>query len=77
MVYLKNRSHRMTKENHEKLEALSPDGKNAYVTAKGRILDALREMDLFEGTSVTDEEKSTIYELLNETAFLMKSEENK
>ena len=67
----------MTKENHKKLEALSPEGKSAYVTAKGRILDALREMDLFEGVSLTDNEKNTIYKLLDETAFLMKSEETK
>ncbi len=64
----------MTKENHEKLEALSPEGKNAYVKAKGHILDMLREMDLFEGVEVSDEEKTTIYKLLDETAFLMKSE---
>ncbi len=67
----------MTKENHEKLEALSPEGKSAYVAAKGRILEAIRKMDLFEGVSLTDNEKTTIYELLNETAFLMKSEENR
>lgn len=67
----------MTKANHEKLEALSAEGKNAYITAKGHILDALREMDLFEGASLTDKEKTTIYELLDETAFLMKSEEKK
>jgi hypothetical protein len=67
----------MTKENHAKLEAMSPEGKNAYITAKGRILEALREMDLFEGVSLSDAEKNTIYELLNETAFLMKSEEKK
>jgi len=67
----------MTKENHQKLEALSPEGKNAYIAAKARILEALRKMDLFESVSLTDEEKSTIYELLNETAFLMKSDENK
>lgn len=67
----------MTKENHEKLERLSPEAKSAYITAKGRILDVLREMDLFEGASLTDEEQTTIYELLDETAFLMKSEENK
>lgn len=67
----------MTKENHEKLEALSPEGKSAYVTAKGRILEALREMDLFEGVSLSDDEKTTITKLLNETAFLMKSEEKK
>ncbi|PHR54092.1 MAG: hypothetical protein COA44_14335 [Arcobacter sp.] len=67
----------MTKANHEKLEALSPEAKNAYVAAKGHILDALREMDLFKGVSLNDKEKTTIYELLDETAFLMKSEENK
>lgn len=68
----------MTKENHLKLEALSPEAKSAYVTAKGHILEVLREMDLFEGAgSLTDKEKSTIIELLNETAFLMKSEEKK
>ncbi len=69
----------MTKENHKKLEALRPEVKSAYITAKGRILDVLREMDLFkgDGASLTDEEKNTIYELLDETAFLMKSEENK
>ncbi|MDP3301873.1 MAG: hypothetical protein Q8S36_07915 [Sulfuricurvum sp.] len=68
----------MTKENHVKLEALSPEAKNAYITAKGHILEALREMDLFQGSgSLTDKEKSTIIELLNETAFLMQSEETK
>lgn len=67
----------MTKENHAKLEALSPEGKNAYVTAKGRILEALREMDLFEGVSLSDAEKEVVYKLLDETAFLMKSEESK
>lgn len=67
----------MTKENHVKLEALSPQAKSAYITAKGHILEALRKMDLFEGVSLTDQEKSTIYELLNETAFLMQSEETK
>lgn len=55
----------MTKENHDKLEALSTEGKDAYIAAKTRIL---------EGTSLTDEEQSTIYKLLDETAFLMKSE---
>lgn len=64
----------MTKENHDKLEALSPEGKAAYVAAKTRILEALGKMDLLEGVSLTDEETSTIYELLDETAFLMKSE---
>lgn len=67
----------MTKENHKKLEALSPKVKSAYIVAKGRILDVLREMDLFEDASLTEEEKNTIYELLDETAFLMKSEEEK
>jgi len=66
----------MTKASHEKLEALSPEAKSAYVTAKGRILESLRKMDLFEGTSLNDKEKSTVYELLDETAFLMKSEES-
>lgn len=68
----------MTKENHVKLEALSPQAKSAYIAAKGHILEALREMDLFEGSaSLTDKEKNTIIELLNETAFLMKSEEKR
>jgi len=67
----------MTKANHEKLEALSPEAKSAYVSAKSKILEALRKMDLFEGTSLNDKEKNTVYELLDETAFLMKSEENK
>lgn len=68
----------MTKENHAKLEALSQDAKSAYIAAKAKILESLREMDLFEGArSLTDKEKNTIIELLNETAFLMKSEEEK
>jgi hypothetical protein len=68
----------MTKENHVKLEALSPQAKSAYIAAKAKVLEALREMDLFEGSaSLTDKEKNTIIELLNETAFLMKSEENR
>ena len=67
----------MTKENHVKLEALSPEAKSAYVAAKGKILDALRNMDLFEGISLSDEEKTTLLKLLDETTFLMKSEENK
>ncbi|HIP20204.1 MAG TPA: hypothetical protein EYG70_03680 [Sulfurimonas sp.] len=67
----------MTKENHVKLEALSPEGKSAYVSAKGRILEALRAMDLFEGVSLSDQEKTTIQELLDETAFLMQSTEDK
>jgi len=65
----------MTKENHDRLEALSPEGKNAYIAAKARILEALSKMDLLEDVSLTAEEKSTIYELLDETAFLMKSKE--
>ena len=64
----------MTKENHDKLEAMSSEGKDAYIAAKARILDALGKMDLLENVSLSDEEKNTIYELLNETAFLMKSE---
>lgn len=68
----------MTKENHLKLEALSPQAKSAYITAKGHILEALREMDLFESAGpLSDKEKSTIIELLNETAFLMQSKETK
>lgn len=67
----------MTEANHKKLESLSPDAKNAYVTAKGRILEMLRETDLFEDVTISDAEKTTVYELLNETAFLMKSEEIK
>ena len=54
---------------------MSSEGKRAYVTAKGYIPDVLREMDLFEGVSLTDKEKTTIYELLDETVLLMKSEE--
>jgi hypothetical protein len=54
---------------------LSPEGKDAYIVAKARILDALGKMDLLEDVSLTDEEKNTIYELLDDTAFLMKSEE--
>jgi hypothetical protein len=63
----------MTEENHNRLEALSPEGKDAYITAKTRILDAIGNMDLLKDVSLTDEEKSTIYELLDDTAFLMKS----
>jgi len=66
----------MTQENHAKLEALSPEGKNAYVTAKKQILDVLREMNLLDGVSISEQERATVYELLDETAFLMKSEEN-
>ncbi|GIT99491.1 hypothetical protein [Sulfurovum sp. TSL1] len=65
----------MTEENHDRLEALSPEGKDAYIAAKARILDALGKMNLLEDVSLTDEEKNTIYELLDDTAFLMKSEE--
>lgn len=65
----------MTEENHDRLEALSPEGKDAYIAAKARILDALGKMDLLEGVSLSDEEKKTIYELLDDTAFLMKSEQ--
>jgi hypothetical protein len=68
----------MTKENHVKLEAMSPKAKSAYIAAKAKILEALREMNLFEDSaSLADKEKNTIIELLNETAFLMKSEETK
>lgn len=67
----------MTKENHAKLEALSPEAKSAYIAAKRQILEALRKMDLFAGVTLTDGEKNTIHELLDETAFLMKSEETK
>lgn len=68
----------MTKENHVKLEAMSPEAKSAYIAAKAKILEALREMDLFAGSaSLTDKEKNTLIELLNETAFLMKSEETR
>ena len=63
----------MTKENHDRLEALSSEGKDAYITAKTRILDAIGKMDLLKDVSLTDEEKNTIYELLDDTAFLMKS----
>ncbi len=68
----------MTKENHVKLEALSQEAKSAYIAAKAKILESLREMNLFEGAgSLTDKDKNTIIELLNETAFLMKSEETR
>jgi len=65
----------MTKENHDRLESLSPEAKDAYIAAKARILEALGKMDLLKDTSLTDKEQSTVYELLNETAFLMKSKE--
>lgn len=60
----------MTKENHDRIQALSPEVKDAYIAAKTRILDAIGKMDLFEGVSLTEEEKNTIYELLDDTAFL-------
>ena len=66
----------MTKENHNRLEALSTEGKDAYIAAKTRILDAIGKMDLLKDASLTDEEKTTIYELLDETAFLMKTEKD-
>ncbi|WP_309497102.1 hypothetical protein [Sulfurovum sp.] len=65
----------MTKENHNRLEALSPEGKDAYIAAKARILDVIGKMDLLEDVSLSEEEKSTIHELLDDTAFLMKTEE--
>ena len=64
----------MIEENHDRLEALSPEGKDAYIAAKARILDAIGKMDLLKDVSLSDEEKSTIYELLDDTAFLMQSE---
>ncbi|MBL4730313.1 MAG: hypothetical protein JKY28_02845 [Sulfurimonas sp.] len=67
----------MTKENHEILEALRPEAKSAYITAKGHILDSIRQMDLFKDTSLTDEERNIVYKLLEETAFLMKSKLDK
>ena len=65
----------MTKENHDRLQVLSPEAKDAYIAAKTRILDAIGKMDLLEGVSLTQEEQNTIYELLDDTAFLMKSDE--
>ena len=65
----------MTKENHDRLHALRPEAKDAYISAKKRILDAIAKMDLLEGVSLTQEEQKTIYELLDDTAFLMKTEE--
>jgi len=64
----------MTKENHKKLEGLSPEGKDAYIAAKAMILETLGKMDLLEGVSLSKEEEDTVYALLDETAFLMKSE---
>lgn len=66
----------MTKENHDRLHALRPEAKDAYIAAKKRILDAIAKMDLLEGVSLSEEEQQTIYELLDDTAFLMKSEED-
>ena len=66
----------MTKENHDRLHALRPEAKDAYIAAKKRILDAIAKMDLLEGVSLTQEEQTTIYELLDDTAFLMKTEES-
>lgn len=63
----------MTKENHDRLQGLSTDAKDAYIAAKTQILEAISKMDLLANTSLTDEEKTTIYELLDDTAFLMKS----
>jgi len=65
----------MTKENHDRLQALSSEAKDAYIAAKARILDAIGKMDLLEGVSLTQEEQNTVYELLDDTAFLMKSDE--
>ena len=65
----------MTKENHAKLEAMRPEAKNAYIAAKAQILETLKNMDLLKDASLSDEEKNTIYKLLDETAFMMKSEE--
>ncbi len=64
----------MTKENHDRLQALSPEAKDAYIAAKTRILDAIGEMDLLQGVSLSEEEQNTIYELLDDTAFLMKTD---
>ena len=65
----------MTKENHDRLHALRPEAKDAYIAAKKRILEAIGNMDLLEGTDLSAEEIETIYELLDDTAFLMKTEE--
>ena len=65
----------MTKENHDRLQALRPEAKDAYIAAKTRILDAIGKMDLLEGVSLSEEEQNTIYELLDDTAFLMKTNE--
>lgn len=65
----------MTKENHDRLHALRPEAKDAYIAAKKRILEAIGKMDLLEGVDLSEEEQRTIYELLDDTAFLMKTEE--
>lgn len=65
----------MTRENHERLHALRPEAKDAYIAAKTRILEAIGKMDLLEGVALSDEEINTIYELLDDTAFLMKTDE--
>ena len=66
----------MTTENHNRLHALRPEAKDAYIAAKTRILDAIGKMDLLEDVSLSQEDKNTIYELLDDTAFLMKSDES-
>jgi len=33
----------MTEQNHDRLEALSPKEKGAYIAAKARIMDALED----------------------------------
>ena len=62
----------MTKENHDRLHALRPEAKDAYIAAKKQILDAIAKMDLLGGIALSKEEIETIYELLDDTAFLMK-----
>jgi len=64
----------MTKENHDRLHALRPEAKDAYISAKKCILEAIAKMDLLEGVELSDEEQETIYELLDDTAFLMKTD---
>lgn len=66
----------MTKENHDRLQALSPELKDAYIAAKTRILDAIGKMDLLEDVSLSEEDQNTIYELLDDTAFLIRSDEH-
>lgn len=65
----------MTQGHHDKLEAMRPEAKDAYIAAKARILDAIRDMDLLTDTMLSEEEKKTVMELLNDTSFLMQSEE--